>query len=58
MEFMNGQRDLPDQTLVLKLGRLQDRKPESELLSEVEAYRDKIWSELLDELNLIVGQLK
>jgi hypothetical protein len=58
VDFMNDQRDLPDRTLVLRLGRLQDRKPENELLTEVERNRDSICSELLDQLNVVVRQLK
>jgi hypothetical protein len=55
---MRNQPDLPDRTLVLKLGRLLDRKPEQELLNAVAQRRNALWSELLDELNAIVRYLK
>ena len=58
VDFMKNQPDLPDRTLVLKLGRLQDRKPEQELLNAVAQRRNALWSELLDELNAIVRYLK
>jgi hypothetical protein len=56
--FMENQPDLPDRTLVLNLGRLVDRQPEGELLNAVGERRDALWSELLDELNMIVRHLK
>jgi hypothetical protein len=56
--FMENQPDLPDRTLVLKLGRLLDRQPESELQRAVAQHRDTLWSELLDELNHVVGYLR
>jgi hypothetical protein len=56
--FMNNQPDLPDRTLVLKLGRLVDRQPEEELLNAVAQRRNALWSELLDELNAVVRHLK
>jgi len=55
---MKNQPDLPDRTLVLKLGRLKDRQPEQELLNAVAQRRNALWSELLDELNAIVRYLK
>ena len=58
VDFMRNQPDLPDRTLVLKLGRLLDRKPEQELLNAVAQRRNALWSELLDELNAIVRYLK
>jgi len=58
VDFMRNQSDLPDRTLVLKLGRLLDRKPEQELLNAVALRRNALWSELLDELNAIVRHLK
>jgi hypothetical protein len=56
--FMENQPDLPDRTLVLKLGRLLDRRPEEVLLSAVAQRRNALWSELLDELNAIVAYLR
>jgi hypothetical protein len=58
VDFMKNQPDLPDRTLVLKLGRLQNRKPEQELLNAVAQRRNALWSELLDELNAVVRYLK
>jgi hypothetical protein len=58
VRFMENQPDLPDRTLVLKLGRLLDRQPEGELQRAVAQHRDALWSELLDELNHIVGYLR
>jgi hypothetical protein len=58
VDFMRNQPDLPDRTLVLKLGRLQNRQPEQELLNAVAQRRNALWSELLDELNAIVRYLK
>jgi hypothetical protein len=56
--FMENQPDLPDRTLVLNLGRLDDRQPEGELMNAVGERRNELWSELLDELNMIVRYLK
>jgi hypothetical protein len=58
VDFMRDQPDLPDRTLVLKLGRLVERKAEEELLCDVEVHRNAIWSELLEELNRIVRRLR
>ena len=58
VRFMENQPDLPDRTLVLKLGRLLDRQPEEVLLSAVAQRRNALWSELLDELNAIVAYLR
>jgi len=57
VDFMQSQPDLPDRTLVLKVDRLVDKKPEDELLCDVEVHRNAMWSELLDELNRIVHYL-
>jgi hypothetical protein len=57
-DFMLDQPDLPDRTLVLKLDRLNQKRAEEELLCEVEAYRDVMWSELLDDLNRVVRHLQ
>jgi hypothetical protein len=57
VDFMQSQPDLPDRTLVLKVDRLIDKKPEDELLCGVEVHRNAMWSELLDELNGIVHYL-
>jgi hypothetical protein len=58
VDFMKDQVDLPDRTLVLKLGRLIDRKPEDELLCDVDVHRNAMWSELLDDLNRVVRHLQ
>jgi hypothetical protein len=58
VDFMRNQPDLPDRTLVLKLGRLLERQPEQQLLDAVAQKRNSLWSELLDELNAIVRYLK
>jgi hypothetical protein len=58
VRFMQKQADLPDRTLVLKLGRLLDRQPEQDLLKAVANRRNEIWSELVDGLNAIVGYLR
>jgi hypothetical protein len=58
VRFMENQPDLPDRTLVLKLGRLLDRQPEDVLLQAVAQRRNALWSELLDELNAIVAFLR
>jgi hypothetical protein len=58
VRFMENQPDLPDRTLVLKLGRLLDRQPEEVLLSAVAQRRNALWSELLNELNAIVRYLR
>jgi hypothetical protein len=58
VDFMQGQPDLPDRTLVLKLARLEVRKPEDELITGVQQHRGQIWSELLDELNRVIQHLK
>lgn len=58
VDFMANQPDLPDRTLVLKMERLGEKQPESELLSAIAQYRDAMWSELLDELNVIVRHLR
>jgi hypothetical protein len=55
VRFMERQPDLPDRTLVLKVGRLAERQPEQNLLNAVADRRNAIWSELLDGLNAIVG---
>jgi hypothetical protein len=55
---MQKQVDLPDRTLVLKLGRLSARQPEQDLLNAVAKRRNEIWSELLDGLNAIVAYLR
>jgi hypothetical protein len=55
---MERQPDLPDRTLVLKLGRLTMRQPEQDLLNAVANRRNAIWSELLDGLNAIVAYLR
>jgi hypothetical protein len=54
VRFMENQPDLPDRTLVLKLGRQLDRQPEDVLLNAVAQRRNALWSELLDVLNAIV----
>lgn len=58
VRFMDNQPDLPDRTLVLKLDRLNEKQPETELLSALSDRRNVIWSELLDELNAIVKRLR
>jgi hypothetical protein len=55
---MEQQPDLPDRTLVLRLGRLDERQPEQELLEAVALHRNAMWSELLDELNRVVRHLR
>jgi hypothetical protein len=57
-DFMLDQPDLPDRTLVLTLDRLVDRKPEDELLCDVDVHRNAMWSELLDDLNRVVRHLQ
>jgi hypothetical protein len=54
LTFMDRQPDLPDRTLVLKLERFPERRPEEDLLSAVALRRNALWSELLDELNAVV----
>ncbi|MGA8012897.1 MAG: hypothetical protein WB949_10765 [Candidatus Acidiferrales bacterium] len=58
VDFMANQPDLPDRTLVLSVERLIEKVPEGELLSAIEKNRNVMWSELLDMLNAIVGQLR
>jgi hypothetical protein len=58
VRFMENQPDLPDRTLVLKVDRLDEKRPEGKLLAAVAEHRNAMWSELLDELNAIVGCLK
>jgi hypothetical protein len=58
VRFMQKQADLPDRTLVLKVGRLAENLPEQDLLDAVAEHRNAIWSELLDGLNAIVGYLR
>jgi hypothetical protein len=58
VRFMEEQPDLPDRSLVLRLERLDDRRPEQELLEAVAEHRNTLWSELLDELNRIVNRLR
>lgn len=58
VDFMQNQPDLPDRTLVLEVSRLEDKQPEGELISAVAQARNAMWSELLDELNLIVRHLR
>jgi hypothetical protein len=58
VRFMDRQPDLPDRTLVLKVGRLPQNLPEQDLLDAVAERRNAIWSELLDGLNAIVGYLR
>jgi hypothetical protein len=56
--FMQNQPDLPERTLVLKVGQLGEKRPEGELLAAVAEHRNAIWSEFLDELNKIVRHLR
>ncbi|MGO9590630.1 MAG: hypothetical protein ACLP3K_11375 [Candidatus Acidiferrales bacterium] len=56
--FMEHQPDLPDRTLVLELERLNEKRPENELVAEVATHRNVMWSELLTELNSIVRHLR
>jgi hypothetical protein len=58
VRFMEKQPDLPDRTLVLKVGRLLENRPEQDLLDAVAERRNTIWPELLDGLNAIVGYLR
>jgi hypothetical protein len=57
VKFMEKQQDLPGRTLVLKLGRLVDRRAEDDLLESVARQRNALWSELLDELNAVVWDM-
>jgi hypothetical protein len=56
--FMENQPDLPERTLVLRVKKLEEKRAEIELLSAVAQHRGEMWSELLDELNRVVGHLK
>jgi hypothetical protein len=58
VRFMEKQPDLPDRTLVLKVARLTENRPEQDLLDAVAERRNAIWSELLDGLNAIVAYLR
>src|SRR5580704_13466095 len=51
VDFMAHQPDLPDRTLVLKMERLNEKRPECELLAAIAQSRNAMWSELLDQLN-------
>jgi hypothetical protein len=55
---MENQPDLPDRTLVLKVDRLDEKRPEGALIAAIAQHRNAIWSELLDQLNAIVGCLR
>src|SRR5262249_54009630 len=44
VRFMQEQEDLPDRTLVLKVDRLEEMRPEGALLSEIQRERDTLWS--------------
>ncbi len=57
VDFMAKQPDLPDRTLVLEMERLDNKKPEGELVLGVAKFRNEMWSELLDQLNTIVRHL-
>jgi hypothetical protein len=58
VRFMDGQADLPDRTLVLRMERLSEKTPEQELLLSIAKHRNVMWSELLDQLNAILGHLR
>jgi|HubBroStandDraft_6_1064221.scaffolds.fasta_scaffold09393_5 hypothetical protein len=58
VDFMAHQPDLPDRTLVLKMERLNEKRPECELLAAIAQSRNAMWSELLDQLNSIVRHLR
>jgi hypothetical protein len=58
VDFMAHQPDLPDRTLVLKMERLNEKRPEGELIAAIARQRNAMWSELLDQLNAIVEHLQ
>jgi hypothetical protein len=58
VRFMENQPDLPERTLILRLGRLRERQAEEELLRAIAQHRNEIWSELLDDLNRVVRHFR
>jgi DNA primase catalytic core len=50
--------DVVDRLLLFRVNRLEKFRKESEILDEILSNRDNLWSELLDDLNLIVKALK
>lgn len=56
--FLESRDDLADRTLVLRTKRIESFVGESQLLAEVARHRNKLWSELLDELQAIVRHLR
>lgn len=50
--------DVVDRLLLFRVNRLEKFRKESEILDEILSNRHNLWSELLDDLNLIVKALK
>lgn len=50
--------DVVDRLLLFRVKRLDQFRPDSEILSEIAELRDDLWSEVIDQLNQIVRVLK
>jgi DNA primase len=50
--------DVVDRLLLFRVERLESFRSEQSILNDILAHRDELWSELLNDLNSIVAQLK
>jgi hypothetical protein len=57
-QFLNRREDVLDRTIIFHTTRLVKNIPEHVLLAEIERWRNRLWSELLHVLNLLVKEYR